>query len=71
MFTVLETVIQGFRLLLCSLLDILLLGPENGAQVGLRSSTRYANGWSSFAAGDVILAAVVIFRWSGYTLVSL
>ena len=48
MFTVLETVVQGLHLLLCNLLDILLLDPENWAQVNLSSSTRCANGWPHF-----------------------
>ena len=39
------------------------LDPENGTQVGLPSSMHYANGWPLFQRGDVILAAMVIFRF--------
>ena len=41
---VLEPEIQGLHFLCCNLFDILLLNPENEAQVGLPSSMRYAYG---------------------------
>ena len=46
----------------------LLLDPEIEAQVSLPSSARYTNGWPYLQRGtSIILAAVVIFRCSGYT----
>ena len=49
--------IQGLHFAFCNLLDIFAPCPENGAQVGLPSSTRYTNGWHWFSRKQLMLVS--------------
>ena len=70
-FTVLETVIKGLHLFLCNLLDIFTPWPRKWGSSGPTVVHELRKWLASFAVEDVILAAVVIFRCSAYTLVLL
>ena len=63
--------IQGLHLLLCNLLDIFVPWTRKWGSSGPTVVHALGKWLASFAALDVILAAVVIFRCSGYALVSL
>ena len=66
MFTVLETLNQGLRLLFCNLLDIFALVTPK-MELKWPTVVHALRKWlASFAVRDVILAAVVIFRCGGY-----